>query len=485
MPRNIDPARLVNCIRRIPHAESVETRDRYVRVLRALTGDTGGPPRVDAVLEDLAQIVMWCQRRPNGLGLLVEAIRSVEGDIPEVEPLHNLVRLGEPTEHLSAGERRYVAEVMSSLDRSAVWLSLTDALGKLSERLRGTDFNAEMALRLLEDAIPGANEPHPLIPFLAVLAGMVPEEHREELGNLVNVVADRTHGRVWDADLATAEPTPQQYYLVVRIAEDQLRALIYWVHFWLVTEDGHWSLRYTAERPHLLEEVQTKLNELLLELAEDPRVAIVDLSIEFILPRTMLNLDVEMWESTALGEGQSSRIGVEYPVVVRDLRRMRNRLLRERWRRRCQVLQQHRAGASRGMVRIIPFAKDDEHDDYVDLLRDPDRPICLVPSGQHAVGRVTTRLDGWLNAGVPVVVWCRDQRASARFDANLPELLIEGGVLQLPRGVQQLRQDASGLGFPPAHVGMHITLLWDEERRRPPDDHPLQKPSVDMERGRT
>jgi hypothetical protein len=215
------------------------------------------------------------------------------------------------------------------------------------------------------------------------------------------------------------------------------------------------------------------------QLSGDPEVEISELTIEFILPRSLLDHAVEMWEWTT--PGTVSRIGVDYPVVVRDLPRMRNRLFHARWRRRCLPLHEPDRGMPAGSVRIVQFGPDEDEDDYADLLRDPDRPICLVVRGEHVVERLASRLSGWLSAGVPVVVWCRDPRASSRFDAKLPELLIDGGVHLLPAGVRQLRRDASGLGFPASHVGMHITLLWDEERRRPPDGDRLVPPATNRE----
>jgi hypothetical protein len=89
---------------------------------------------------------------------------------------------------------------------------------------------------------------------------------------------------------------------------------------------------------------------------------------------------------------------------------------------------------------------------------------------------VTDKLGGWLSDGMPVVVWCRNDDLSARFDLELSGILANGGVMSLPTAIHRLRQDAAGPDHPHDHVGMHITLLWDLAWRTPPDEHRLRDP---------
>ena len=97
-------------------------------------------------------------------------------------------------------------------------------------------------------------------------------------------------------------------------------------------------------------------------------------------------------------------------------------------------------------------------------------------AGQSAA-LVVERLGGWLSAGIPVVVWCRHDDYAARFDAHLPSVLTSGGVKVLRTAIWRLRQDSGGQDNPLEHVGRHITLLWDEVSRIPPDELQLRDPA--------
>jgi vWA-MoxR associated protein C-terminal domain len=63
-----------------------------------------------------------------------------------------------------------------------------------------------------------------------------------------------------------------------------------------------------------------------------------------------------------------------------------------------------------------------------------------------------------IRAGVPVIIWCRDQASAGTFAAQLGTHLGQQGVLDVPAFVQRMRSDFVTSSFPP---GEHITLVWD------------------------
>jgi hypothetical protein len=367
-----------------------------------------------------------------------------------------------------------IEDLVAELDRATLITAFRDLASRWGPRLRTDPSDPGAVVRLLEDSISAADEPHPLYVFVRRLAELIRDPAREDIGVLANVIGARTGVSPGVMAEPPAEVVdPDQYYFVVRLTEHGLNASRYLLDVWLANEDGAWDRRYTADTAHSLEEVQAKVDELLTDLAEDTRVDVGELAIEFILPRSLLGHEVDQWIVAA--PGVSSPIGVHYPVLVRDLTRMRNRIIRTRWGHRCDWLRRHGGIAVSGAVRFV-YLNGQDTGLYADLMRDPEKPVCVVLLGRSAA-QIATTIGQSLSAGIPVIVWCRDNQASSRFDEHLPGLLINTGVKTLPTAVWRLRQDAGGPGAGTGHVGAHITLLWDEQSRQPPDEQPLCQPA--------
>lgn len=468
--------RLVEAILQLPDSQHREARDRYVSVLSLLLDAQPNLSRSDTPTDDVDALVSWCAGQPGGLTKLVEAIALVEGPSEHLDRLRALESIRRPAEVLEPDERARVEALLAELGPAALPPLLRDMASRWGPRLRSDASDPGAVIRLLEDSVTGADQVHPLFTFLSRLVGLLHGPAREDFAELVNRVGDRLG--VPSAPVVGPPPAtgrPGQHHFVMRLAEDGRTSSRYLLHVWLVTEDGTWHLRYTSDTPHLLDEIRDKLDEQLADLARDEYVDVGGLSVEFILPRALLGHEVDQWMVTA--PGYSSPIGVHYPVVVRDLTRMRNRIIRDRWRRRCESLPRDGEGVAAGAVRF-------EHPGggapvrFAELMRDPDQPVCLVVLGASA-RHVASNIGAWLTAGLPVIAWCRTDEHAARFDADIPGVLVSGGIRALPAAVWRLRQDAGGVEAPSGHVGHHITLLWDEQDRLPPDErarlsHPAQ-----------
>ena len=465
-------ARLVRQILRMPGARDREIRDQYLVVLGSLLDRTPDFERSTVPDDDVAALVAWCAVLPGGLDRLVEAVAEVEQETAAIDRLRVLGQIGR--EVLEPHERDRIEALLSGLDPASVAGMFHDLASRWGPRLRPHTRDPRTLLRLLEDAIPGPGEAHPLYIFLNRLARKVRDAPEDNLDELVGEVGYRT-GASGSASTESLEPADGgQHYFVVRLAEDGLTPSRYLLRVWLANDRGVWEERYTSDTAHLLDDIRGKVDEQLTVLADDPAVDINALSIEFILPRPLIDHDVDQWLVAA--PGFSDAIGVHYPVVVRDLARMRNRIIRGRWRRRCQWLSvSATATATAGAVRFQNLHGSGS-DSFAELMRDQERPACLVVQGQSAA-LVVERLGGWLSAGIPVVVWCRHDDYAARFDAHLPSVLTSGGVKVLRTAIWRLRQDSGGQDNPLEHVGRHITLLWDEVSRIPPDELQLRDPA--------
>jgi hypothetical protein len=74
-----------------------------------------------------------------------------------------------------------------------------------------------------------------------------------------------------------------------------------------------------------------------------------------------------------------------------------------------------------------------------------------------------------LRAGVPILVWQRKPHRGPELREKIAPLFNEGGLAQLPARARKLRQEAwrQEPQDREAHIGHHLTLLWDDPFRLP------------------
>ncbi|WP_269216087.1 VMAP-C domain-containing protein [Longispora fulva] len=177
------------------------------------------------------------------------------------------------------------------------------------------------------------------------------------------------------------------------------------------TGGGDRPLRTGDGEPLGLDELPGKLSELLRELASASLEALGELTIEFVLPDELLSHPVDQWEVTPMGF--SRELGMEYPVVVRSLERVRNSLTRGRWRRRWSWLQ--RNGAHDSAVQWLHLGAVDQASRSTNV-----RPKGLEPQPsdpKHSRSKMDLP---------PFDLWKRSssRRIQALFSARVAPLLL-------------------------------------------------------------
>ncbi|AOR36106.1 hypothetical protein BFF78_38165 [Streptomyces fodineus] len=187
-----------------------------------------------------------------------------------------------------------------------------------------------------------------------------------------------------------------------------------------------------------------------------------DLALEFVLPRDLMDLPVEIWAKEGFGNADAT-LGKDHPVVLRSLERVEGRATHGRWAKRWDALKP----GCRGPVHWFPG----EHPDR--LLSEP-HPVMVVlsapPGNQEHVAVGGDELDASLRAGVPIVVWDRRGGVDPVFRNELLELVSSKGIHRLPDEVRSLRIAAGGgdpAGGGSSTLGRHAALLWDDPDRLP------------------
>jgi len=188
-----------------------------------------------------------------------------------------------------------------------------------------------------------------------------------------------------------------------------------------------------------------------------------ELTLEFLLPRELLEKPVEQWPKRAMGRAQGT-LGEEHPVLLRSLDRAQRRDTHGRWAMRWNALVSGEAG------RAHWFPEDGN----ARLLTDPLPAVVVLsspPRGRAEQEEGFDELGECLRVGVPIVAWDRREGRDEKFRRKLADLLAQNEGSDLPEVVKSLRIRARDQHSESssALIGRHLALLWDDPYRLPED----------------
>lgn len=470
--------RLVRVLERLDGIHDRARRDRFVQELEQDLGHPLGFERSNRLHDDLWGLVSACLAVPEALHKLGLILAAFHGRNVVVVRFLELAGTVQARPVLAARELDQIGEILANAEPDEVEAVSRATLAAMGPRVKPdpTDFAA--VVQALDDAMTTPGEPPRLLTFLVLLADRLRDPIAAELREWTATVAERLNTPAEVLDRIPVDPGPPAWsYLVVQLREDALDPTQYLLSVWLHnSEDGDWELHLEDDAPRQLPAIRRQLNTVLVDLSHDPAVRFGELAVEFILPLTLLGHDVDRWVFTS--DGTSSPLGIHFPVVVRSLDRMRNGMVRPRWERRCQWLRRNGDQPLAEAIRWKRLAATENHSALLaSLLDGHETPVCLVLQVPEEPGcDPGEAVAAGLQAGVPVILWCRNHEVSARFDLTMTHLLTGRGVKELPSLVLQLRREAVRFEGPGDHPGRHVTLLWDDADRVPPGK-PLQAPA--------
>lgn len=256
----------------------------------------------------------------------------------------------------------------------------------------------------------------------------------------------------------------QSYDLIVRLMPSQDK---YQVSAWLVPEEdtdadlppedwGDRSKTFDLEEiPHL---IQGWLKRSATTAQETKRVAV-----HLFLPSGQLHTEIDRWEVDI--SGMAVPLGVECKTVVvrcddRLLKLRQDATYLSRWQTRWQQL--HNGDQSCAELLTIG-------DGELNVIL---KQIYLKLHKAEVIGchfRQVPQpevLNQAINLGSPVCLW---KRHLLPHRCNEWQSLLQGPIAQLPEAVTLKREQAWEDADPLMHLGSHLTLLWDDPYRLPPD----------------
>jgi hypothetical protein len=461
---------LLNAFLQLDCMQSRPNRNTFVTALEDELGHPLSCPRSDQARFDVWALLGACLAE-HALDRLVAIVAVLEGNSI---PMLRIRALVEPAGSPPAGpERDGIADLLDGIDPAHRAAAIRAAAGPLGPAPELLSVDSRSLVDALAEAatLPGA--PPVLLGFLRVLAERLDGPVADELRRSARRLAEASGLPAGELDRLSGEPAgwspPEHSFVLIELREDGPRPDRYLLSVWVQHDDQTGRAVYVNDDDALpVDAVPDQLARLVTRLVQHGRELLGAITIEFLLPQRLLGHAVDQWPLPLVGT--TDEFGVLYPVVIRSIDRMHNQMVRPLWHRRWQRLR-----ADGGSVRdeLVHWLEHNGAGDGTVLAKvltlGKDCPVCLVVPFSTEHDPVPPALAAGLSAGLPVMLWCRDARAADAFAARIRRELDTHALLHLPARVLRLRQDAAALGRRADHVGRHLSLLWDDPHRLPPD----------------
>ncbi|ANN20104.1 hypothetical protein SD37_33890 [Amycolatopsis orientalis] len=363
--------------------------------------------------------------------------------------------------HLTRMEVPHLAVMVSRALGPAVPLPRLDGI---------TD--AWSAFHLLTDFNAGPDGIPPAITFLRLLA----ESAEGEPGAMIaGWVADQARslrlGPALGYQRQNRPPIPDRPHLHLMImlepvSADPTRCTL---AFWRQDDPEVWPPALGGVREIGIDEVEFRVDDVILETEGVWAAQSVSASVEFLLPRTLINLPVQRWaKEHETGQPQPLRYG--YRLGIRSLERMRARHWHRAWHVRWDSMVKdpsadrlHYSGGSEFGEHPIDAILSDDH--WVGLV------LAKPPPSQAEPGAEPDELTCALRSGLPVVLWHPDAEPEDLRELLDWVLAAESGFIELP---DRRKLANSGAAVPFKNSLAHdLVVMWDDPKRVIVLDQPL------------
>ena len=407
----------------------------------------------------LTEIVDLCSRATGGLAALAQVVEFLRPGGLEAARLRELAEQLTPAGDIEA-LRRIVGEVvvpdLAELVREA-------GGGLLAQPGDGV---VETYLDLFE--LAGGEEPLVPLRFLELVAGRSPAV-QEELRYWINQRAGRLN--IWREILqfrVTRFPPPvrretvrrETLTLMICISESREEVDECLLASWRQREPGEWPPPRGPVRRVARADLELAVDEFVREAEIAWAGYLGEIQLEFVLPRSLLDLPVEEWR-TELGSGAPVPLALQYPVSVRSLERMRTQRWHRAWRRRTEQLLNSASEENFYWMQAEDVDAEAWRNDAI--LSDDRWAAVALSSPAPGVPARADELTSTLRAGVPIVVWNRDGGFSGAAVKAMRDLMGDAPLSELPRRIAEARREA--YQNPEKNSVRRLALLWDDPAR--------------------
>ncbi|MFC3511031.1 hypothetical protein ACFORO_12715 [Amycolatopsis halotolerans] len=338
-------------------------------------------------------------------------------------------------------------------------------------RLEGIT-DAWSAFHLLTDFNAGPDGIPPAITFLRLLAE---NAEGEPSAMIADWIADQARslrlGPALGRQRNNRPPIPECPHLHLMImlepvSADPTRCTL---AFWRQDDPEVWPPALGGVCEIGIDEVEFRVDDVILETEGVWAAQSVSASVEFLLPRTLINLPVQRWAKEH-ETGQPLPLRYGYRLGIRSLERMRARHWHRAWHVRWDSMVKdpsadrlHYSGGTEFGAHPIDEILSDDH--WVGLVLE--KP----PSSQAEPGAGPDGLTCALRSGLPVVLWHPDAKPEDLRELLDWVLAAESGFIELP---DRRKLANSGAAVPFKNSLAHdLVVMWDDPHRVIVLDQPL------------
>ncbi|MER5268410.1 hypothetical protein ABTZ99_40585 [Actinosynnema sp. NPDC002837] len=431
----------------------------------------------------LLGLVRWCCRHAAGLRGLVDCLRLLDPHAPEIAQLVELGDEWAAFRALPTGDWDRLAKALRSVRLS------DDPFEERRELRRLADVATEghcddlparcrsvwsLFLHLADhNAGPGA-----LLPAMVLvdcLAGRLEDgalaaELRRCNWRLAEKfeVTDLVEEARWRNETKADGDDSDVVHLVFEVDPDPVDQGKVVLSHWLSWKGSGWHGRRRGDaairRDDLEAEVDRVIAELEAELGVTPAAEHVSaIVVEFALPWEMINTAVEFWPKASPAD-VSVPLAVDHPVLVRSLERTRAQRYWLVWKQRWNAISAEAArpywSRTNGGWDLTGMAVDLNDTSIVSL-------VLSEPPGDRR-GRAWHEAAMAFRAGIPIIIWDREDCSTSHFHEAVTRLFAAGEVRRLPDRLAQLRREALLANESDGpHAGRSLAVLWDDAERLP------------------
>ncbi len=457
----------------------------YLELLADQLGEPVEVPDHPEVRQRLIALVLACAQIPGGLRALAEGLEMMVPGTREAARARAAVAELEVVDILPPGDREELLDLLDGSDQDRLRSIYRTAGGPYAPEVApGAGYLRRLVTGLEEMNAPPDGVP-PLLAFAEFAAAEAPPGIADGLRAWSSAVArrlgltDRLGAvRRQAAERTSPMPGTTEAYLIIKIEADALEDDRYHVRTWRQVGEP-WQPEPGEDFTGNLGAVQRHITDVVADAEAGWAVDADIIRLEFLLRQDLLALPVDQWP-TDMEENPPRPLGFKYQVVVRSLDRMHVRRWHREWRQRWAVLSGPRWEAPRiarpatggiepatprGELVVRTSSSDPVGLRRLDAALAVDHQPLLVLSRPLARtgGDTPDEVSVGLRAGVPLMLWQRDERLAEDFDSVIETLLATDRDLR--EGARKLRIEAFSAEDPETHVGSHITLLWDDPYR--------------------
>nr|CEL17035.1 hypothetical protein [Kibdelosporangium sp. MJ126-NF4]CTQ91735.1 hypothetical protein [Kibdelosporangium sp. MJ126-NF4] len=439
----------------------------------------------------LFSIVETCHHRPDGLSTLLFVLEQIEPGTRAIAEVRRIITEMSTLEAWSPSERRQLFGLLSGVVVPDIAQIYRFVAGTNAPQLRMQTTYSEvfLALETLNAGPDGV--PKPLI-FVEHLAARVRSDLAVELrrwvddqsvrmGIVAELAAVRTTitGRVPDESGQPVSPA----YIVFQLQREAPTTELYRLSHWRQRDlSAGWYPKRGPDLVGKLGDIKHAVASLVEGVESDWAPYDSDIRVEFVLPRELLNLDVDQWQWEAESDFPEP-MGCHFPVCVRSLERMAARKWHRQWYIRWKQLKNRVIDKGVLTPEAGFWSKPGGELNLRQLTSYFERMsgvVAQVLGAPPAAGPSTfDEVAVGLRAGIPVMVWHRENCGLEDFVATAKELLhTEDPGLLLDR-VRLVRTNAFASDTQNPHVGSYLTVLWDDPERVVVPERPGPPEEVD------